>query len=216
MDPFEAVKHDIQQGTSRKRLARFHEILVDCAKEIKSNDDAFKISTYPQVSSELEELNKMYRSTMSSLKASEERVIKNLIKIGNMRSSEYIDLALVKEEFQEADNSINDEADAPDLNALIQNLPSDGDDVVLAEGSINKLIPRDPITKKLIQEAVRSRLCFHTYEKSSIEAYMEQKSKTRSAGRVKCPVAGCAVTSMRKNDLEPDDEMSKIIGHRKQ
>ncbi|XP_035216107.1 E3 SUMO-protein ligase NSE2-like [Stegodyphus dumicola] len=60
----------------------------------------------------------------------------------------------------------------------------------------------DPVTRRIITNPVKSVICNHSYDKSSIEIYLQKKSR--------CPVTGC-VKQLRKEDLIEDLDLKQKL-----
>ncbi|GFU43393.1 e3 SUMO-protein ligase NSE2 [Nephila pilipes] len=61
---------------------------------------------------------------------------------------------------------------------------------------------RDPITKKLIQDPVKSKNCNHSFERETILKYLETHNN--------CPYTGC-VNTLRKGDIIQDLALKRIL-----
>jgi len=79
----------------------------------------------------------------------------------------------------------------------------DDEDLVYAEEETQYI---DPWSKKRIDTPVRNKSCSHLYDKSTA-----MKMISRSKGKVKCPVVGCANNNLKSQDLEVDQKILKII-----
>ncbi|KFM68056.1 E3 SUMO-protein ligase NSE2, partial [Stegodyphus mimosarum] len=60
----------------------------------------------------------------------------------------------------------------------------------------------DPVTRRIITNPVKSVICNHSYDKSSIEVYLQKKTR--------CPVTGC-VKELRKEDLIEDLDLKQKL-----
>lgn len=61
-----------------------------------------------------------------------------------------------------------------------------------------------PITKMLFEHPVRSKVCGHIYDLKGLEQMWKAK-------RFQCPVPGCSNTSVKKDQLEDDEEMKMKV-----
>ena len=58
---------------------------------------------------------------------------------------------------------------------------------------------KDPWTRKLIEDPVTNKVCGHTYERSTVERFLNANAKSRKP--LKCPVVGCPLTVLLYTDI---------------
>ncbi|GAB6028471.1 hypothetical protein CHUAL_002630 [Chamberlinius hualienensis] len=81
---------------------------------------------------------------------------------------------------------------------------NDDSELVISE---TQTIPIDPITKLEVIEPVRSRLCHHKYDRTSITEFIQRRNKA------KCPMIGCK-EALTEDMLEIDDEVLLLINRK--
>lgn len=69
--------------------------------------------------------------------------------------------------------------------------------------------PVDPITKKLIKNPCRNRICGHVYEYNSIVEHLKRIKLNKVKPR--CPYIGCTNTNMAKQSIIEDDMLRDQI-----
>lgn len=223
----EAIVEEINSKKTLNSIKEFRGILVDCAKNIKSNDATFGIATLEEVTPNLDALMAKYIDTVQKLEVSE-RVFMQLYEELEEKSREPYDeqdnndpdagledLSVWEQRFRsllDQDAEVTDQIDAHvDLDQVLrphQPRPSrQEEDIVVESGQ--REIPKDPISRRPIKIAMKSKRCHHIYDKTSIESYFEQKEKAKA--KVRCPVAGCKSKDMKRSELVIDDETNALI-----
>lgn len=207
---------DIRDKLTISNVQKLKDAIIDCAKEIKSNDLTFQISTLPTVSDKLFSLMDCYTDILKQLDTCQQAFLSvhELVEVDEDESAErdFVDLdnylTVFKQNHDHAKSRYkNDNSARSDLTKVIR--PQANDEEIQVEAPQGQ-IPKDPITKKDIVFAVRSRICKHVFDKTSIEDYISQcESAMRT--RVKCPLAGCTNKNLTKKELEPDEEINKLI-----
>lgn len=202
----EVVLDEISNGKSLKLMKQQRQSIIDTAKNIKSNDDTFRISTLPEVHDKLLELMDECTNNIRQVEACEKAFTLVSHDIGG---NEELDLDPFEELYHARINAhIRDsslEAEAlHDLKSIIK--PSDDD--IIADTSGDRTWPKDPISKMNIEEAVRNKVCRHLYDRASIQQYI---SGGRPRKRVPCPVAGCLNKDLKVEDVESDEEINDLI-----
>ncbi|KAL3273118.1 hypothetical protein HHI36_014572 [Cryptolaemus montrouzieri] len=67
--------------------------------------------------------------------------------------------------------------------------------------------PVDPISKTIIKDPYKNRICGHSFEYEFILSYIKEKKN-----KAKCPYVGCTNHTFRASDLRPDDNLkTKVI-----
>ena len=85
------------------------------------------------------------------------------------------------------------------------------DDIEITETQ-NASSLKCPITGKLIEDAVKNKLCKHVYSREGITAHIHSSG---SGGRAKCPATGCSNTTVTLDQLEDDYETSRHVSRQK-
>jgi len=103
------------------------------------------------------------------------------------------------------------------VEALGENVASkkntgDDDDIEITETQNASSSLKCPITGKLIEDAVKNKLCKHVYSREGITAHIHSSG---SGGRAKCPAAGCSNTTVTMDQLEDDYETSRHVSRQK-
>lgn len=220
MDSF---SDDTRTNDNLKTLTKIKQNILDCAKNIKSNDETFGISTLPDVSEKLSALMSNYVDTYQRLEAAQ-RTYLNLAKevaadvaaanANDDADREFLNLndfkTLYDQTFQQENETVTTETEAHlDLQSIIeQPQPRQEDEEVVVEAPTGQ-IPKDPITKKNIKVAVKNVVCNHIYDQGSFEAYFTQKEKAK--GKCQCPVAGCQNRNIKRKDIVIDEDTNKLI-----
>lgn len=210
---------ELQECESKTLLKKVHElrtILLDSVTNIKSNDATFDLNSLSVVGPELRVMMQKYIQLGKKVDSSDKAFISTYKKLdgrkiddddqGIPNPQEYID-TLRKTKTAEFKKLKNFEADSERrLNELL-NPPNE--DIRIEDQSARQ-IPRDPITRLAIKNAVKSTVCHHVYDKDSIEGYIQQRVAANKP-TVKCPQAGCTNKNMTRDELIPDDEINSII-----
>ena len=214
---------EIRDNRSLVLLRQLKTSLFDCVTNLKSNDETFKICTFPNVRDKFSDLMSQYVDCVQNLEAAQ-RTFSHLQENvtdddRDPNGGEPVDLDKLRLLFEQTlqqnlSERVTDEAEAQVmLNALIkperQAQPAPTDEEIYVEQSTERAIPKDPITKKNIKIAVRSKKCNHIYDQESIKRYIDHKDKNKA--KVQCPVAGCSNRNMKKTELVLDDATNAII-----
>jgi hypothetical protein len=206
----ETIMDDIRAGTSRQLLKEFRNRIIDTAKNIKSNEATFNISTLDLVRDRLLGLMSDYTDTIRKVEASEQAFMQTQV---HLSSKDELDLNTFEEHFKTAERSSYETSNLEqDALSTLENLivpPAPRDEEVYVEAPAERTWPKDPITKTNIRKAVRNKVCNHIYDRTSIENYIDQRKANKQ--RVPCPVAGCRNKNTEKKDLVPDDETNNLI-----
>lgn len=215
----ETLLEDIRSNKTLDSVKRFKEIILDCAKNIKSNDATFKISTLPEVSDKLSSLMTSYIDTIQHLESSQRAFMQLYEEVSIIEAEhnedEFISIGEFEEKFrqklEQENETVTEEAEAQvNLDSIIRPLrPAPLQDEEIVVEAPARQVPKDPITKRDIKVAVKSTTCNHIYDKGSIDTYFAQKEKSKV--RVQCPVAGCQNRNMKKNEIILDEETNKLI-----
>lgn len=210
----DAQLQDIRQNVTLSTMKVLRKSIIDCAKNIKSNDETFNISTLPRVKDKLIQLMDDYVDTVKKIEACQNVFLKLNEEIEAIENDENnkdcVELQLVTNKFnamiaETCQNITTEETEAQfDLEEMLR--PNDDEIQQVSEPA---QVPKDPITKQNIRVAVRSTICGHVYDKESMEDYIKKKEKARK--QVQCPVAGCTNRSMKRIELVPDEEINKLI-----
>lgn len=190
----EAQIADIKENTIKESLNQFKVCILDCTRNIKSNDDSFGISTFPVVKGKLDDSMEDYHRILKNIEASRAAFLSTYEAIDGKEVEEYVDLENFINEFQKKiDDELNKSGAAePEEEILFENPQTH---------------PKDPITRQNIKFAIKSNVCGHIYDKEVILNYFQQrKNKT-----VKCPQAGCANKKMNVEELVDDEETNILI-----
>lgn len=207
---------DIRDNITVNTVRKLKDTIIDCAKEIKSNDVTFQISTLPSVSAKLSSLMDGYSSTLKQLDTCQQAFLSvhELVEVDEDESGErdFIDLddylTVFKQNHDHAKSKYKkDNSAKSDLTKVLR--PVANDEEIQVEAPQGQ-IPKDPITKKDIVFAMRSKVCKHVFDKTSIEDYISQ-CESASKTRIKCPLAGCTNKNLSRKELEPDQEINKLI-----
>ncbi|XP_054712178.1 E3 SUMO-protein ligase NSE2-like [Uloborus diversus] len=184
-----------------------------------ASDETFKHCT--SLCLEIEEFGSDIREELSELKNSMIDIAR-LHKEGNalyaatmemkstLREADFDDESAAQEKFQEIlsecleteeiDRDQNAAIDAIEASLSVGPSRADGDSELFVTDATETYL--DPLTKKTIEDPVKSRLCNHAYERSSIMKFL-QKSR-------KCPYSGCHRV-LRREDLVEDLELKKKL-----
>jgi SUMO ligase MMS21 Smc5/6 complex component len=84
---------------------------------------------------------------------------------------------------------------------------NDDDDIVVQRSQATGNAFKCPITARLMEDAVRNRVCGHSYSKEGIQAHMRRD--------LRCPVTGCTNQNLKLADLE-DDVATQMAVRREQ
>lgn len=184
---------DIKENTIKESLNQLKACILDCTRNIKSNDDSFGISTFPVVKGKLDEAMEDYHRILKSTEASRTAFLSTYETIEDKEVDEYVDLENFTREFQKKiEDEINKASAEPEEEIVLENPHTH---------------PKDPISRQNIKFAIKSNVCGHIYDKEVILNYFQQrKNKT-----VKCPQAGCANKNMKLDELVDDEETNLLI-----
>lgn len=215
----EAELDDIRSNQTVKSINQLKTTILDCAKNIKSNDVTFSISTLPTVCDKLTELMGGYIDTMQELESCQ-RAFTNLHEEVLQKvdqedgDGEFLDLEHYDNRFQELLENANQTTTTNEIEAQVTLdeiiRPPAPDEEIVVEAPLRQ-IPKDPITKTAIKVAVRSTVCNHIYDKEGIENYFRQKESAKSNPTIRCPQAGCTNRNMKRSQLVLDEETNKLI-----
>lgn len=208
----EALIEDIRNQTTAKTISQLEDSIIDCAKNFKSNDATFNISTLPTFGGRLLDLMGDYIAASQRLEACQNAFVIMHEKIEGEDETDMDEYSNCEHYLKLFDTSLNDElkkaspsqASINFLKKIIQ-----VDEEIRVEAPAQTQIPKDPITKLDITCAVRSSVCKHIYDKDSIEQYMIQKQRTKK--RIQCPQAGCTNKNMTRDELVLDNETNNLI-----
>lgn len=208
---------DIRSNTALKRLDALQASIIDCAKNIKSNDAVFKISTLPSVTEKLKNLMDEYGAIYQDVEADQKAFLQvyeevALIDEDGDESEDYIETQIFKNKFEDIAKKEKKKLSKTHINEAKKKLKaviSPEDEDVQFEAPARQ-IPKDPITKKDIRIAVKSTVCNHIYDKEGIEEYFTQKEKAKKKN-IQCPVAGCLNRSMARSEIVLDEETNNFI-----
>lgn len=214
----EAQIEDIQEHRTSQQLNKLKDILIDCTRNIKSNDETFSISTLPSISTKLTKIVDDIAEAMNRLEASQSAFLELNDLVENIEAEvgpdEIVQSAIfsnkyedsVKEKYNKLRQSNRDKKRIlTELNKILRPIE---EDVQVEAPTLT--IPKDPITKRDIRIAVRSTVCNHVYDQEGIEDYFKQKELAKKRN-IKCPQAGCTNKTMTREELVPDDELNRFI-----
>lgn len=68
-------------------------------------------------------------------------------------------------------------------------------------------IPKDPLTKRYINDPCRNKVCGHVYEFDTIVGFIKMKKNKMK----KCPYVGCTNNSLSLGDIEKDEHLKMQI-----
>jgi len=220
----EGILDDIRNQRSLNQVKQLEHSIIDCAKNIKSNDQTFNISTFSEVCDKLSDVMSEYVSSVKHLEAAQKTFVslqENLAEDAQApNGGDPVDLAafevLFRQQFDQNLTEVLTEGNEAQiaLDAIVRPnqpppRPPQPDQDIYVEQNSQREIPKDPITKRNIKIAVRSKKCNHIYDQESIKSYISHKEKNKS--RVQCPVAGCSNRAMKSNELVLDDETNALI-----
>lgn len=210
----EAQLEDIRENSTLEFVKQLRKNINDCAKNIKSNDNTFKLSTIQSVTDKITDLMGRYVDIIQDVESTQKAFLSVSGKVEDEESrqvDEYADLSTYSKLFtdtvkQESQSSTTNEIEATaELEKIIR--PYVDEDI--QEEATSLQIPKDPITKQDVRVAMKSTKCKHIYDKDTIEEYFLQKQKSHK--RVQCPHAGCINRDMERKELVIDEETNKLI-----
>lgn len=182
----------IRENETAKSLEDLKSSVLDCSKNIKSNDETFGISTFATVKDKFDGIMTDFKILSRELDASRTAFLNMYDTFNEDEGEEYIDSESVIAEFKKhIDQELKRTAVEPDEEIMVENLQ----------------IIKDPITRQNIKFAVKSKVCKHIYDKETILDYFKQRRNKA----VKCPQAGCTNKNMKMEELVDDDETNKLI-----
>lgn len=213
----QAQLDDINDETTVKTFHQFKESIIDCAKNIRSNDATFEISTLPKISDKLANHMTNYIDTVHKLESYQKAFLQINDELDKMEEEheeepeDYVDLdeyrklfdSIVQQEMITRPNEIG-------AKKVLEKILKPPEEDIQMEAPTRQ-IPRDPMTKKPIRIAVRSTVCGHIYDKDGIEEYFRLKILNNRANRIQCPQAGCTNKRMSKDELVLDEETNNLI-----
>lgn len=216
----EAQLNDIRDNVSVGVINQTKDIILDCAKNIKSNDSTFNISTLPSLSDTLTNLADKYVDSLKSIVACQKAYLSLSKKIeeeeeeARTNGGVYPEVTDFPATFKktvtaEKKKLTNYNKQIKSELSKIVRPPEEADEEIRVEAPTRQ-IPKDPITKADIKFAVRSTVCNHIFDQEGIENYFVQK-ETAKKTRVQCPLAGCTNKNMKRSELVPDDETNELI-----
>lgn len=209
--------HEITSGSVRRNIEQVDNIILDCAKSLKTSDNVYKLNLLPDASSKLLKSMKSHVDTMTEID-SNERAFRDIFrkiqdkKVHDLNNPEYFETSEFLNDFGNlvATGSQRQSTTSPrlhELESIISSARPTEDEEMVIEEPERPEIPKDPISKTTIQIAVRSKTCKHIYDKETVEKYIVSK-KTKKA---RCPLAGCTNTNLDIDDLQIDEDINKLI-----
>lgn len=189
---------DIRGQVDRKFIARARSHILDGAKNIKSNDKTFGLSSLPEFLEDFDKLADIYLECIKTVQASETAymtILNNVDAALDADGEEFVEVKPILKEFealtnQEREKLSNVERDfISELNKIIR--PQEQETRQTENRSAQSI--KDPITKQDIKVPVQSSKCKHVFEKETIENYLAQSKK--------CPQAGCTNKRMTVREL---------------
>lgn len=218
----DALQDEIRSNSTLNDLKQLKTIIIDCTKSIKSNDATFNISTMPAVSEKLTGFMNDYVESFKKIESYQKAFIKVKEEIDKLDEDcddqniesfgEYVECDTYNKMFEEIaekhyNNSNTKEKDALlELEEIIR--PPEEEIQIQAP---TRQIPKDPMTKKDIRNAIKSTVCHHVYDKDGIEEYFRLREQANRANRIQCPQAGCLNKNMSRSELVPDEETNRLI-----
>lgn len=213
----ESMIHEIASGSVRRSIKQVDNIILDCAKSLKSSDNVYKSNLLSDACSKLMKGMKSHNDTMNVIDSNERafKEIFNKIQDKRPHDSTRADHLDARELLNDFDIIVANElkkqpTNSPQLRELESITsavrPAEDEEMVIEEPERVEL-PKDPISKTNIQIAVRSKTCKHLYDKETIEKYIKSKKNKKA----RCPIAGCTNTELVVEDLEFDEEINKLI-----
>mgnify|MGYP001019910426 CR=1 FL=1 len=213
----ESQLQDIRDGTTLGMINQLKESVIDCAKNIKSNDITFHISTLPTVRENLTRLMDSYLETVHSVESCQNAFTKlheQLEQLDDDQVEEFVDLNTYSEKFkhtiEEERAVLNSRFDGRTAQTELNEIIGPHIDEEIQVEAPECQIPKDPITKRDIQVAVKSTVCHHIYDQDGIEEYFRQKEQAKKT-RIQCPQAGCTNKNMKRTELILDEETNRLI-----
>lgn len=212
---------DISSGNTLKPINEFRDAILDCTKNIKSNDNTFGTTVLPKVSNKLSDFMSHYVDAYHQIETTQRTVSKLHSHVMDDErdplGGDPVDLKAFGELYKKTYDTESKEASGAteyfdELQGMLsirRQQPVTQDEDVVVEPTVNREIPKDPITKMNIKIAVRSKKCNHLYDQTTINSYIEQRGKDRST--VKCPVAGCNNKDLKKYGFILDAETNDLI-----
>lgn len=206
---------DIRDSITLNSIHKLRDAIIDCAKNIKSNDATFQISTLPTVTDKLYSLMDNYAKILKETDTCQQAFLQIHDQVeqeeDEQQDRDFIDLDNYLTVFKR--NHSKAKSAYPKSNPARKELarvisPQTNDEEIQVEAPMRQSY-KDPITKKDIRVAVRSRVCKHIFDKDSIEDYIRQSEAAKV--RIKCPLAGCTNKSLTREELELDVEINQII-----
>lgn len=211
----EAQLEDIRHNITLNTMKALRKSIIDCTKNIKSNDETFNISTLPHVSDKLISLMGDYIDAVHRIESCQNVFLKVHEEVEAIENDENnkdpVELNLMANRFNYL---IDEQNKATTTNEIEAQLELDAilkpfeDEEIRVEAPAQQ-VPKDPITKRDVVVAVKSTCCGHIYDKEAIEDYFTQQERAKKT--VRCPVAGCTNRSMKRKELYLDEETNKLI-----
>lgn len=217
----DALIDEISQDKAATTLRHLKNNILDCAKNIKSNDATFKISTLPEVMDKLKLVMDNYITQTRQIKAHETAFMKLREELDKREEEAEIDELIPNESegYRNLYEQLIETASASfanleknamsDLNKII--CPSLNEEEIQFETPSSRRIPIDPITRTNIKVAVKSTVCNHVYDRDGIEDYFKQKELAKKTNKIQCPQAGCTNKRMTRGELVLDEETNELI-----
>lgn len=211
----DAQLEDIRHNVTLNTMKALRKSIIDCTKNIKSNDETFNISTLPHVSDKIIGLMGDYIDAVQRVESYQNVFLKVHEEVEAIENDETnkdpVPLDTIERRFnhliteQNRVTTTNEIEAQLELDAILK--PFEEEEIRVEAPA--QQVPKDPITKRDIVLAVKSTRCGHIYDKESIEDYFNQQENAKKA--VRCPVAGCSNKSMKRKELYLDEETNKMI-----
>lgn len=220
----DALQDEIRSNSTLRDLEQLRGIIIDCAKNIKSNDTTFEISTLPTVSEKLTNYMEQYIESKRKIESYQKAFLNLNQDIDQLDEGEdietfeeYVELDKYSKKFDDVSNNIYSDLNRHEIDTIkiirseLEKIIRPQEEEIQFEQAPIRQIPKDPMTKKPIKVAVRSTICNHVYDKDGIEEYFKLREQANKGNRIQCPQAGCTNKTMSRSELVSDEETNRLI-----
>lgn len=209
---------EINSGYNTRLIAPIGKTVLDFAKYLKNDDSVFDLSSLSEFTPRILDAMNSHVQVMRKNHALDDaykKMYREIRASWDDEPSDYFDWneygknfdKLIAQELKKAETGPQSRL-VEDLRKITNTQQTQGEEIVVEAPILQ--IPKDPITKKDIKFAVRSRRCKHVYDKESIENFITT-SLANNRPRIRCPIAGCTNSDLSIDDLENDDETNNLI-----
>lgn len=196
---------------SKRILDALQSSILDAAKTIKSNDRTFDTNTFPACKDQFRKLMNHYVTLANKHTAAEEayRSLSDLIEVDDKETDQDDITAAFNNLIEKALEQYQTTNEPEAITNINRILSVDNDDIDELETEQPKTIPKDPISRKEINRAVKNNKCGHVYDKEGIESLFQQKEANNR--KVRCPQIGCTNLDMKRDQIVDDEETNRLI-----